>query len=144
MVHIFLSGPVTASQTVIRLCVETPTAGGMVPVFETGDEELLKLVQKLSSAFSITCVIITRPTFRYQSVPMVIVFTQYDRLVRTRRLELKDDYPNMDDHTLDSRSVKEAWKAFEKCLQSLRQALRRLNIQMPPCARVSGTFVSFA
>ena len=141
MVHIFLLGPVPASQTVIRLCVETPTAGGRV--FETGDEELLKFVQKLSSAFSISCVIITRPTFCHQSVPMVIVFTQYDRLVRTRRLELKDDYPNMDDHTLDNRCVEEAWKAFEKCLQSLRQALRRLNIQMPPYARVSGTFVPF-
>ena len=75
---------------------------------------------------------------------MVIVFTQYDRLVRAMRLELKDDYPNMDDHILDNRCVEEAWKAFEKCLQSLRKALRRLNIQMPPYAKVSGTFVPFA
>lgn len=47
----------------------------------------------------------------------------------------------MDDHTLDSRSVEEALKAFEKCLQSLRQTMGRLKIQMPPYARVSGTFV---
>ena len=113
-------------------------------MFEAGDEELLILVQKLSSAFSTSCVIITRPTFRYQSVPMVIVFTKYDLLVRTRRLELKDDYPNMDDHTLDNWCVEEAWKAFEKCLQSLKQAMRRLNIQMPPYVRVSGTSVPFA
>jgi uncharacterized protein YecE (DUF72 family) len=75
---------------------------------------------------------------------MVIVFTQYDRLVRTKRLELKEEHPRMDDHMLDSRCVEEAWKAFEKCLQSLRQAMRRLNVQMPPYARVSGTFMPFA
>ncbi|KAN0138278.1 hypothetical protein V8E53_003741 [Lactarius tabidus] len=98
------------------LCVETPTAGGRV--FETGDEELLKFVQKIS-------------------IPIVIVFTQYDRLVRTKRAELKEDHPRMDDHALDGRSVEEAWKAFEKCLQSLRQTMRRLNVQMPPYARVS-------
>jgi len=68
---------------------------------------------------------------------MVIVFTQYDRLVRTRRAELKEDHPGMDDRILDRRCVEEAWKSFEKCLQSLRQAMRRLNIQMPPYARVS-------
>jgi len=100
----------------IWLCVETPTAGGRV--FETGDEELLKFVQK-------------------NSIPMVIVFTQYDRLVRTRRAELKEDHPGMDDRILDRRCVEEAWKSFEKCRQSLQQAMRRLNIQMPPYARVS-------
>jgi len=87
-------------------------------VFETGDEELLKFVQRIQ-------------------IPIVIVFTQYDRLVRTKRAELKEDHPRMDDHTLESRSVEEAWKAFEKCLQSLRQVMRRLNVQMPPYARVS-------
>ena len=140
MVHLSLLGLGAAPQTVIRLCVETPTAGGRV--FETGDEELLKFVQKISSAFSISRFITPRPTFCYEPVPIVIVFTQYDRLVRTKRAELKEDHPYMDDHTLDSRSVEEAWKAFEKCLQSLRQTMRRLNVQMPPYARVSGTFVS--
>ena len=48
MVHVYLFGPAAASETVIRLCVETPTAGGRV--FETGDEALLKFVQKLPSA----------------------------------------------------------------------------------------------
>src|ERR1700761_8819206 len=80
--------------------------------------------------------------FRYESVPIVIVFTQYDRLVRTKRAELKEDYPNMDGHNLDNRSVEEAWKAFERCLESLRHTMRRLNVQMPPYARVSGTFAS--
>ena len=128
------------SETVVRLCVETPTAGGRV--FETGDEALLKFVQKISSAFTIFRHITLRLSFRYESVPIVIVFTQYDRLVRTKRAELKEDYPHMDDHNLDNRSVEEAWKAFERCLESLRHTMRRLNVQMPPYARVSGTFVS--
>ena len=84
-----------------------------------------------------------QPSFRHESVPIVIVFTRYDLLVRLKRAELKEDYPHMDDHNLDNRSVVEAWKAFERCLESLRHTMRRLNIQMPPYARVSGTFVSW-
>jgi hypothetical protein len=61
MVHIFLLGLGAAPQTVIRLCVETPTAGGRV--FETGDEELLKFVQKISSAFSISLIYYTSTHF---------------------------------------------------------------------------------
>ena len=139
MVDISLLTLCVVPQTIIRLCVETPTAGGRV--FETGDEELLKFVQKISSAFQISRFITLQPTFCDQSVPIVIVFTEYDRLVRTKRAELKEDHQYMDDHTLDSRSVEEALKAFEKCLQSLRQTMRRLNVQMPPYARVSGTFM---
>ena len=143
MVDIPLLALCVVPQNIIRLCVETPTAGGRV--FETGDEELLKFVQKISSAFQISRFITLQPRLQptscCQSVPIVIVFTQYDRLVRTKRAELKEDHQYMDDHTLDSRSVEEALKAFEKCLQSLRQTMGRLKIQMPPYARVSGTFV---
>ena len=139
MVHISHLTLCVTPQTAIRLCVETPTAGGRI--FEIGDEELLKFVQKISSAFQISRSITLRPTFCCQSVPIVIVFNQYDRLVWTRRAELKEDCPYMDDHTLDNRSVKVAGKAFEKCLQSLRQTMGRLKVQMPPYARVSGTFV---
>jgi hypothetical protein len=71
----------------------------------------------------------------------VIVFTQYDRLVRTKKAEMKEEQPFLDDDTLNSRSVEEAWKAFEICLQSLQRTSRRLGIAMPPYARVSGIFV---
>jgi len=98
------------------LCVETPTAGGRV--FEKGDEELLKFTHKIQ-------------------LPIVIVFTQYDRLVRTKRAGLKEETPHMDDDTLNSRSVEEAWKAFEICLQSLRRTMGHLGIGMPSYARVS-------
>lgn len=39
-----------SSFTVIRLCTETPTAGGRI--FEKGDEYLLELAYKTQSAFS--------------------------------------------------------------------------------------------
>jgi hypothetical protein len=32
----------------------------------------------------------------YHSVPLVLVFTQYDRLVRTKEVELREEYPQMD------------------------------------------------
>ena len=38
-----------ASSTVIRLCTETPTAGGRV--FETGDEKLLQFAHKNQGTF---------------------------------------------------------------------------------------------
>ncbi|KAH8986813.1 hypothetical protein EDB86DRAFT_2832575 [Lactarius hatsudake] len=77
------------------LCTETPTAGGRV--FETGDEKLLQFAHK-------------------DQVPIVIVFTQYDRLVRTKEAELREDHPHMDPTRLHDRGVEEARKAFQDCL----------------------------
>ena len=45
----FSHGYAANPQTVIRFCVETPTAGGRL--FETGDEEMLKFAQKIQRAF---------------------------------------------------------------------------------------------
>ncbi|KAH9022713.1 hypothetical protein EDB84DRAFT_490480 [Lactarius hengduanensis] len=98
------------------LCTETPTAGGRV--FETGDEKLLQFAHK-------------------DQVPIVVVFTQYDRLVRTKEAELKEDHPNMDPTRLHDRGVEEAQKAFQECLQSLKRTINRLGIPMPRYARVS-------
>ncbi|KAI9432389.1 hypothetical protein H4582DRAFT_2131814 [Lactarius indigo] len=98
------------------LCTETPTAGGRV--FETGDEKLLQFAHK-------------------DQVPIVIVFTQYDRLVRTKEAELREDHPHMDPTRLHDRGVEEAQKAFEDCLKSLQRTMDRLGIPMPPYATVS-------
>ncbi|KAH8977265.1 hypothetical protein EDB92DRAFT_1891264 [Lactarius akahatsu] len=98
------------------LCTETPTAGGRV--FETGDEKLLQFAHK-------------------DQVPIVIVFTQYDRLVRTKEAELKEEHPNMDPTRLHDRGMEEAQKAFQECLQSLKRTMNRLGIPMPRYARVS-------
>ncbi|KAF8269280.1 hypothetical protein EI94DRAFT_1725716 [Lactarius quietus] len=100
------------------LCVEAQTAGGWV--FETENENFLEFVLLVDI-----------------SIPIVIVFTQYDRLVRTKRAELKEDHPRMDDDTLDSRSMEEASKALATYLGPLERVMRPLNIQMPPYTRVS-------
>jgi hypothetical protein len=70
----------------------------------------------------------------------VIVFTQYDQLVRAKRAELKEGDKFMNEGTLDCRSEDEAWKAFENCLRSLERTMCRLGIPMQPFARVSGIF----
>ncbi|KAH9168560.1 hypothetical protein EDB89DRAFT_2245147 [Lactarius sanguifluus] len=114
-VNIFFSST-DASFTVIRLCTETPTAGGRV--FETGDEKLLQFAHK-------------------DQVPIVIVFTQYDRLVRTKEAELREDHPHMDPTRLHDRGVEEARKAFQVCLESLERTMNRLGIPMPRYATVS-------
>ncbi|KAH8986799.1 hypothetical protein EDB86DRAFT_3245998 [Lactarius hatsudake] len=98
------------------LCTETPTAGGRV--FETGDEKLLQFAHK-------------------DQVPIVVVFTQYDRLVRTKEAELREDHPHMDPTRLRDRGVEEAQKAFQDCLESLKRTMNRLKIPMPRYAKVS-------
>ncbi|KAH9032021.1 hypothetical protein EDB85DRAFT_2114962 [Lactarius pseudohatsudake] len=98
------------------LCVETPTAGGRV--FERGEEYLLKFAHDIQ-------------------IPVVLVFTQYDRLVRSKKAELQEEHENLDENSLRDQSEKRATIAFNECLQSLQRILGRLNIPMPHCARVS-------
>jgi len=69
------------------LCVETPIAGGRV--LETGDEKLIEFAHEKDSMFS-TCLITLQSTGDYQSVPLVLVFTQYDRLVRAMEFQLRE------------------------------------------------------
>ncbi|KAF8260580.1 hypothetical protein EI94DRAFT_1480278, partial [Lactarius quietus] len=76
------------------LCTETPTAGGRV--FETGDEKLLQFAHKYQGVFSTSHLITLQSTCDCRSVPIVIVFTQYDRLVRTKGAELREEFPDMD------------------------------------------------
>ncbi|KAI0245359.1 hypothetical protein BJV78DRAFT_1365433 [Lactifluus subvellereus] len=100
------------------LCTETPTAGGRV--FEAGDERLLQFLHESGTG-----------------IPVVIVFTQYDKLVRTKKAELLDDDEGIDSAALKRKSEKEAGKAFEVCVQSLQRTMDRLKIPMPRYVRVS-------
>ena len=77
----------------------------------------------------------------YQSVPILIVFTQYDRLVRTKKAELRQKYPNMDSTRLRDQSVEEARGAFKYCLKLLERSMENLKIPMPSYAKASGIFV---
>lgn len=102
---------------------------------------LLQFSHETQGAFSTSRLITLQSTGDYQLVPIAIVFTQYDWLVRAKRAELRDDYLFMDDDTLDSRSVEEAWKAFGFCLQAIARTMHRLGILMPPYAKVPDIFV---
>ncbi|KAH9076960.1 hypothetical protein EDB83DRAFT_2671671 [Lactarius deliciosus] len=98
------------------LCIETPTAGARV--LERGDEELLQFAHQ-------------------NQVPIVVVFTQYDRLVRTKEDELRESEPHVDLTHRRNRSVVEAQKAFDFCLRVFEHSMKRLRIPMPRHARVS-------
>ena len=74
----------------------------------------------------------------HRSVPIVVVFTQYDRLVRTKEAELREEYPHMDPRGLRDLSAKEAHGAYTICLQSLQRTANRLRIPMPHHAKSSG------
>ena len=66
----------------------------------------------------------------------MIVFTQYDRLLRTKKFELEED-EDLDPKTLNQRSEEEAEKALAACVQSLKDAMGRMDIPMAPFAKVS-------
>ena len=66
----------------------------------------------------------------------MLVFTQHDRLVRTKEFQLRGT--NLDAATLRQRSVEGAQEAFKGTLQSLQITMDDLKIPMPTYARVSG------
>ncbi|KAJ6534529.1 hypothetical protein DFH09DRAFT_122306 [Mycena vulgaris] len=88
----------------VWLCIQTPTHGARV--LEAGDEEFLKLAHE-------------------SQIPVVVVFTQYDRLVR------KDNGLNKED------SKNAAQRDFDGHVESLKDAAKRLKIGMPSVINVS-------
>ena len=81
-----------------------------------------------------------KSTSDYRSVPIVIVFTKYDRLVRMKELELRQKYPDMEATGLRDQSVEDSRKAFRFHLQLLRRSMERLGILMPRYATALGIF----
>ena len=53
-----------------------------------------------------------------ESAPLVVVFTKYDRLVRTKRAELREDYEDLKEEELNVRSREEARYALESFVNS--------------------------
>ncbi|KAJ7239924.1 hypothetical protein C8J57DRAFT_1372316 [Mycena rebaudengoi] len=84
----------------VWLCICTPIAGARV--LETADEAFLKLAHE-------------------RKIPVVIVFTQYDLLIRKSR-EVNDDTAEVE---------------FDHSVKSLKKAVERLNIDMPPYINVA-------
>lgn len=71
------------------------------------------------------------------AAPVVIVFTQYDRLLRTKKFELEEDDDSLDSNALNRRGEEEAQKALAVCVQSLKDSMRRMDIPMAPFVHVS-------
>jgi hypothetical protein len=77
-----------------------------------------------------------------ETVPIVVVFTKFDRLVWSKRKELEEDYINLGSEDLDKRGTEEAQKILDTCVQSVESAFRRLRLmeQTPRHANVSSIF----
>ena len=62
-----------------------------------------------------------------ESVPVVIVFTKYDKLVRTKRAELQEDGGSLSEDALHEKSKEEAQEALNVCIRSLERTLRGIE-----------------
>jgi hypothetical protein len=70
----------------------------------------------------------------------MVVFTQYDRLVWTKKDELKEEDDSLDEEALNRQGHKDAKGAFENSVRSVMNTMTHLNIDPPPpCIAVSGT-----
>src|SRR6267142_1808590 len=124
--------------TVSRLCTDTPTAKGRI--FETGDENLLRLAHETQSAsFAATPVMRLRHDgfISTKTAPVVVVFTKYDQLLRSKKAELEEDGARPDSEDLGTRSKEEAQRALDVCVQSLERAMVRTQTPMPRYEKVS-------
>ncbi|KAJ7803657.1 hypothetical protein B0H14DRAFT_1634295 [Mycena olivaceomarginata] len=91
----------------IWLCIQVPHAGGRV--FETGDEEFLNLAATLK-------------------VPIIVVFTQFDKLISAVEKNLTDKDLQKSESKIDALVNKRADDEFKKiCLPPLRRINRRLS-----------------
>jgi len=68
-----------------------------------------------------------------ESAPLVVVFTKYDRLVRTKRAELREDYEELKGEELNRRSRKEARDALDsfansKSVKEAMNGIRHANV----------------
>ena len=79
-----------------------------------------------------------------ESVPVVVVFTKYDYLVRTKRVELHDDNNSLSEDSLREQSKEEVRKVLDGCIQFLKATADTLSktkgtpIQKPHHVIVSG------
>ncbi|KAJ7112320.1 hypothetical protein C8R44DRAFT_798337 [Mycena epipterygia] len=88
----------------VWLCIQTPTHGARL--LEVGDEEFLQLAHQ-------------------RQIPVVVVFTQYDRLVRKNQVLNKEESENA------------AQRDFDGYVESLKDTAKRLKIKMPSLINVS-------
>ena len=107
-------------------------------VLETEDEKILQFAHTNQSAFSASCLIVCQLTGNYQLVPIVIVFTKYDQLMKMKEAALQEDSPQLQPAVVHDLGMEEAWKVFRIWLGVLQHKMNHLGIPMPPCITVSG------
>ncbi len=125
----------------IRVCSQTPTAGGRV--LEQGDEKVLQLAHEKKSKSHNILILMRSPTMHIITVPVVIVFTQYDQLVRSKVMELRDK-KGVTGKEAQERGEKEADESFKNSIQCLEILVRQLNIPLPKYVKVSGDYPSLS
>jgi hypothetical protein len=72
-----------------------------------------------------------------KTAPVVVVFTKYDQLLRSKKAELEEDGARPNSEDLERRSKEEAQRALEVCVQSLERAMVRTQTPMPRYEKVS-------
>jgi hypothetical protein len=100
----------------IWLCTETPRAGDRV--LEEGDKKLLALAHKLGT-------------------PVVVVFTKYDLLERSKQLEEEEEEEDMAEDTLRETSRMNPSNAFAASVLCLDKSTATLKIPTPPYINIS-------
>ena len=78
-----------------------------------------------------------------KTAPVVVVFTKYDQLLRSKKAELEEDGAPPDSEDLGTRSKEEAQRALDVCVQSLERAMVRTQTPMPRYEKVSSTTSHF-
>jgi hypothetical protein len=74
------------------------------------------------------------------TVPLVFVFTQYDRLVRTKikQFQRKNKNTTPELEAAKQQGEEDASGALRVCVESLERSMKKLNVTMPPYSKVSG------
>ena len=76
------------------------------------------------------CITRTYDGFKFaETVPIVIVFTKYDRLVWSMKRELEEDDVNLGPEDLDKRAREEAQKVLDNITKFLKNASGRLGLK---------------
>ena len=73
---------------------------------------------------------------------MIIVFTQYDRLVRAKIEGLRAKNNKLMAFEAQQQGETEAARALDDCVKYLEGSMKRLKISMPQFANVSGAYFS--
>ena len=71
-------------------------------------------------------------------VPLVVVFTQYDRLVKTKIKQFQRKNKNTAPEVAKRQGDLDASEAFRVCVESLERSMKKLSVTMPPYSKVSG------